>query len=145
MREQILRKFREDIQDNHPDLLLNLLEENRLEEYLHEQISSVDELINKLLTDKSSSSIIECICLDELTKPLRPSRYNYLHDLLQAEFQKDFERLQENGTLTTEIINMIASCESVFEEVKFSEENEEDMYVRYAITGAVHEYLKGES
>jgi hypothetical protein len=145
MRERLLKRFRENIKDNHPDLLLNLLEENRLEEYLHEQVNSVDKLIDDLTVARKAPSAIEDICIDELTKPLRPSRYNYLHDLLQEEFPDDFERLGDKGILTTELINMIASCEPVFDELKFCEANEDDRYLRYAMMGAVYEYLNSET
>jgi hypothetical protein len=144
MKEKLLKRFRETLQENYPDLLLSLLEENRLEDYLHEQINAIEELIKELTAAHSSVSLIEDLCLHELTRTLRPSRFNYLHDLLQEEFADDFERLRERETLTPELINMISVCEPVFDELKFSEENEDDMYIRYALTVAMHEYLKRE-
>jgi hypothetical protein len=145
MKEKLVSRFREHIQENYPELLLHLLEENRLEDYLHEQINSIELLINELTRKHSSASVIEDLCIDELTRVIRPSRYNYLHDLLQDEFGHDYERLLDKGTLTTELINMIPVCEPVFEELKFSDDNEDDMYIRYAVMGAVHEYLNREA
>jgi hypothetical protein len=144
MKEKLIKRLRESIQENHPDLLLSLLEENRLEDYLHEQVNGIDELVKELVAKHSSSSLIEDLCMKELTRTLRPSRYNYLHDLLQEEFADDYDKLKEKETLTAELINMIGACEPVFDELKFSEENEDDMYIRYAVMGAVHEYLRKE-
>ena len=37
---------------------------------------------------------------------------------------------------------MIAYCQSVFDDLNFSEENEENRFLRYAITGVIKEYLE---
>ena len=83
MRERILNRLHEYIKDNHPDLLLHLLEENRLDDYLREQVSLTDEMIGSFEAQQKSASEIEDICLDELAKLLGPSRHNYLLDLLK--------------------------------------------------------------
>ena len=141
MRERILNRLHEYIKDNHPDLLLHLLEENRLDDYLREQVSLTDEMIGSFEAQQKSASEIEDICLDALANLLGPSRHNYLLDLLRYEFPEQFEKMEDNGTMTPELINMIAACDPVFDEMKFSEENMDDRYLRYAVIGAVHEYL----
>ncbi len=144
MQERLIKKLQDYIRDNNPDLLLLLLEENRLEDYLQENVASLSELITALSEENKSHSIIEELCMEELTKPLRPSRYNYLFSLLEEEFTNDFERLQQKEILTTELINMITACDPVFDEMQFTEENENDRCLRYAVTGAIHEYLNSE-
>ncbi len=144
MQELLIKRLQDYIRENNPDLLLLLLEECRLDDYLQENVASVNELITELVKENKSPSAIEELCIDELTKPLRPSRYNYLHALVEEEFPNDFDRLQQKEILTTELINMIAACDPVFNEMQFTEENEDDRYLRYAVTGAVHEYLNSE-
>lgn len=144
MQERLVRKLHDYIRDNNPDLLLTLQRENRVTDYLQENVSSVDGLINQLLAESKAPSIIEESCVAELTRHLRPSRFNYLKELLESVFPKDYERLHNNGLLTTELINMIAACDTVFDELNFSEENDNDRTLHYAITGAVHEYLNKE-
>ena len=142
MQELLIRKLHDYIRDNNPDLLLILQEANRVTEFLSENVASVDELINQLVADNKPPSTIEELCMEELTRQIRPSRFNYLKALLEEEFSNEFERLQGSGILTTELINMVNACDSVFDELNFSEENDNDRHIRYAITGTVEEYLK---
>ena len=141
MQEILVRKLHDYIRENNPDLLLTLQQENKVTEYLQDNVSTVDELIHSLLDNNKPVSLIEELCMKELTKPLRPSRFNYLKVLVEQEFQKEYERFYENGILTTELINMISVCDPVFDELEFSEEKEDNHYLRYAVIGAVHEYL----
>jgi hypothetical protein len=141
MQELLIRKLHEYIRDNNPDLLLTLQEENRVTDYLHENVASVDGLLNQLLAENKAPSVILELCLEELTKPLRPSRFNYIKAILEEEFPRDYERFDNSGLLTNELINMIAACDTVFDELNFSDENEDDRTLRYAVTGSVHEYL----
>ena len=142
MQEMLIRKLHEYIRDNNPDLLMTLEEENRVSDYLQENVASIDSLINQLLADNNPASAIEERCIEEMTRQLKPSRYNYLKEILEHEFPGEFERFNHTGILQTEIINLITVCDPVFHELNFSEENDNDRYLRYAVTGAVHEYLK---
>lgn len=141
MQELLIRKLLDYIKDNNPDLLVTLQEENRVTDYLQENVASVDGLINELLAANKAPSVIEELCMEELTRPLRPSRFLYIKQLLEEEFPKEFEKLQSNGLLATELINMISACDSVFDELQFSEDSVDDRTLKYAVTGAVHEYL----
>ena len=141
MQEILIRKLHDYIRVNNPDLLVVLEQGNRLTEFLHENVLSVDHLIDELLAADKPAGFIEELCMADLTKPLKPSRFNYLKELLEEEFPKDFERLQGSGILTMEIINMLTVCDPVFDEMNFSEEMEDDRHLRYAIMGAAHESL----
>jgi len=141
MQELLIRKLHEYIRDNNPDLLLTLQEEDRVTEYLQEQVAALDDMILALIAENKPMAVIEPLCMDELTKPLRPSRFNYLKGVLEDEFPTSYERLRHQGLLTTELINLITACDDVFDEATFSEDNEDNRYLRYAIIGAVHDYL----
>jgi len=145
MQENLIQLYHDYIRDNHPDLLLILQEENRLRDYLHENVASLDELITQLVSEEKPIALIEQQCMEELTKPLRPSRYNYLKEILEEDFPTVYERFRQHGILTTELINLVTACDEVFDELNFSEENEDDRYLRYAIIGAVHEYLNSQT
>lgn len=142
MQEMLIRKLHDYIRDNNPDLLLTLEEENRVTDYLHENVASIGSLMNELLGEHKPLSVIEECCMEEMTRELRPSRYNYLKAILEDEFPSEFEGYVHAGILHTEIINLVTACDPVFHEMVFSEENSDDQYLRYAIIGAVYEYLK---
>lgn len=142
MQEVLIAKLHQYIADNNPDLLITLQQEGNVSSYLQEKVAAIDMLLNELLATSTPAYIVEERCMDALTKELRPSKFNYLISILEEEFEADYSRLKESGLLTHEVINLIESCAPVFETIGFTEENENDRHLRYAITGAVKEYFE---
>lgn len=145
MQEVLVGKLLEYIRDNNPDLLFALEAEDKLRVWLYEKAESVQPLSEQLKKDKQPEYIIIERCIAEATIDLRPSRYNYILNLLEQEFQVTYISLTESGLLQHEIINMIGYCESVFDDLKFSDESEDNRFIQYAITGLISEYLQSNS
>lgn len=127
---------------NNPDVLLELEQASTTTQYLSEKVSSVDSLITQLNHESKPPYTIEEMCMKELTEDLRPSRYNYILNILELEFEDKYNRFSESGLLLFEISNMIKHCNPVFDDLNFSEENEDNRFLRYAITGVIKEYLE---
>lgn len=142
MQEVLIAKLHQYITDNNPDLLITLQQEGIVSSYLQEKVAAIDLLMNESLGSGTPAYIIEERCMDELTKELRPSKFNYLISILEEEFEADYYRLKENGLLTYEVINLIEICTPVFEALSFTVENENNRHLRYVITGAVKEYFE---
>ncbi|MEJ7682994.1 MAG: DUF1896 family protein [Segetibacter sp.] len=142
MQEVLIAKLHQYITDNNPDLLITLQQEGSVSGYLREKVAAIDLLVNGLLAAGTPAYIIEERCMDELTKELRPSKFNYLISILEEEFEADYYRLKESGLLTYEAINLLENCKPVFETFGFTVENESDRHLHYAITGAVKEYFE---
>lgn len=141
MKEILIGKLLEYIRDNNPDILFALEAEDKLRLWLYSKADSVQPLWQQMETDKQPAYIIEETCLTELTRELRPSRYNYILNLLEQEFENDYTILAKSGVLQHEVVNIFGYCDSVFNDLKFSEENEDNRFIRYAIGGAISEYL----
>ena len=142
MKKVLINKLHEYIRENNPDLLFQLEEDKKVTEYLSDKISTVSALIKQTENGKPAY-IIEDACMDVLTQDLRPSKFNYISNLLQEEFESIYNQIQESGTLKFEVINLVNQCQSVFHDLKFSEENEGNQFLRYAILGTISEYLEG--
>lgn len=142
MKEILIGKLLEYIRDNNPDVLFALEAEDNLRSWLYDKVYNSEPLIQQLRNDNQPDYIIQETCLDEMTKDLRPSRYNYILNILETEFEKDNDQLVQSGLLQHEAINMISYCNSTFDDLRFAEENEDNQFIRYAITGAVSEYLE---
>lgn len=142
MQEVLIAKLHQYIAVNNPDLLITLQQEGSVSHYLKEKIAAIDPLVDHLLAANTPAYLIQEQCMDELTKELRPSRFNYLISILEEEFEPDYSRLKESGLLTHEVINMIESCTPIFDTLGFTVENENDRHLRYAITGKVKEYFE---
>lgn len=141
MPDTLTKKFRSYIRENNPELLLELEEDDSLAEYLTQKVNAALKLMSHL--EDEPNYIIEEACMEVLTQELKPSKFNYIINILEEEFIDNYEKLQETGTLKFEVINMIAYCIPVFEEQHFSEENEDSRFLRLAITGAIGNYLNG--
>jgi hypothetical protein len=141
MKEILISKLLAYIRDNNPDILFALEAEDKLRLWLYSKAESVEPLWHQMETDKQPAYSIEETCLNELTRELRPSRYNYILNLLEQDFEQDYKLLQQSGLLQHEAVNMISYCDSVFNDLKFTEQNEDNRFIRYAICGAMSEYL----
>lgn len=142
MQKVLIAKLHHYITVNNPDLLITLQQDGNVNDYLREKVAAIDLLVNELLANGTPAYIIEERCMDELTKELRPSKFNYLISILEEEFEDEYYRLKESGLLTYEAINLLESCSTVFETLSFTEGNENDRHLHYAVTGAIKEYFE---
>jgi len=126
---------------NHPDLILNLQEDYSVTRYLEDKVAAVMPMAAQFLSEEKPQYIIEELCLQAMTEDLKPSRYQYIRSVIEEEFNNDYLRLKENGTLTYEVVNLIEACKSIFSDFDFNSENEANRHLRYAIIGQVHDYL----
>lgn len=142
MKEILISKLFDYIRDNNPEMVFALEAEDKLRYWLYDKVSSFEGLMNELRKSRQPDHMVEETCMDEMTKELRPSRYNYIINLLEQEFEKDYNKLVQSGLLQHEVVNMIGYCQSVFDDLKFSEETEDSRFTHYAIAGAISEYLE---
>lgn len=144
MKKILIKKLHDYISENNPEVFMKLEEDSKLTEYLLIKIGSIDALI-KQVGKGQPDYIIEDASMDILTQDLRPSRYNYIRNILEEEFEEKNIQLLASGVLKFEVINMIGYCESIFEDLNFSEANEDNQFTRYVIIGAISEYLETDS
>ena len=142
MQEMLKEKLWTHIVHNNPDLMLNLQQNFSLTDYLEQKVFNIQPLISQLLAENKPGYIIEELCMAELTIDLRPSKFNYIRDVLEEEFNLDFLRIKESGLLTYEIVNLISESETVFEILGFTEDNEQNRMLHYAIAGTIRQYME---
>lgn len=141
MQNVLMQKLWTYIVHNNPELMLSLQESGSVTRYLEEKVNTVMPMVTQLLDEGRPQYIIEELCLDATAEELKPSRYQYIRSVIEEEFNADYERIKENGTLTYEVINLIETCKSIFSGFEFNSENEANRHLRYAIIGQVHDYL----
>lgn len=145
MNEILMNKLFEYIRDNNPDILFELEARQSVSAWLSDRIESISLFIEQLEQQGLPAYEAEEICIIELTKELKPSKYNYLLDLLEEEFPENYNQFLESGLLQHEVINMITHCQPVFDDLNFSKATEDNQFLRYAIINAVNDYLNSES
>lgn len=142
MQEILIHKLHAYIVHNNPDVLIKLQAEGKVTSYLNEKVAAVDAMLNELLRKDTHPYFIEELCMHTMTAELRPSRYNYIAEILEEEFQLHYQQYKDIGILQFELISMVGSFQQIFESMHFSEANAESRLLRYAICGAISEYLE---
>ncbi len=138
MKTILANKLYEYLRDNHPEILFRLSENNSTGSYIKEKLDAVESLIDQA----KPTYQVEYECMNMMTADLRPSKFNYIKDILADEFPKDFQRLHDSGVLIFEVINMIASAKDVFDKIPLTEEKEDDSMLRSAVVGVISDYLQ---
>jgi len=138
----LIDKLRSYLVENDPDLLISLQGDYSVTRYLEDKVYQVMPLAEQLIAEDKPQYIIEELCLDELTKELRPSKFHYIKEILKEDFLQAYSRFREAGVLTYEIINLIEACQHTFDSIGFTEENENDRALKYAIMADIQEYLE---
>lgn len=141
MRELLAKKLVAYISNNNPEIFAELSEVSLISAFIEAKVNGVEPMWKQLGASNTPSYIMEEMCMAELTKDLKPSRYNYIINILEEDFEFAYLQLQRSGTLQYEVINMIQCCEPVFESLKLTEENADNSHLRYAVTGMVSDYL----
>lgn len=125
------------IRENNPDLLFQLDEDDALHVWVLEKIREVEMVLQQ------SKPIADHEFLDLMTADLKPSKFNYLRDLLEEEFPEDYERLKESGMMRYEIVHLIHLCSYYFETMPISEDPDENRQLDYAVNGVITDYFAG--
>lgn len=139
MQQILINKLHEYIRENNPDILMQLEADGKVTEYLYIKVNAAAATIIEY--KGQPEYIIEEACMDVLTQDLRPSKYNYICNVLEEEFENKYYQFHKSGLLRFEVINLINKCQSVFDAIGFTEENENNEELIYAIAGTVSEYL----
>lgn len=129
------------IVQNNPDLMFDLQEEYAVIHYLEEKVSKVMPTALRLIGEGKEGHAIEELCLNEMTEDLKPSRYNYICNLLQRVFPNEYQQHRESGHLTYLAVSLVDYCRNSFNELGFSEKNIKEDAIYAAITKKVGEYL----
>jgi hypothetical protein len=141
MQEILIKKLLLYLQENNPELLIQLEEESKVTEYLLTKVGMVDSLL-KEEDNGQPAYILETACMDILTQDLKPSRYQYICKVLEEEFEDYYEKLEVAGLIKFEAMNLLDFCKQVFDDFGFDEESEDNRLLRYLIMGSISEYFE---
>jgi hypothetical protein len=144
MKELLLRRLHSYLLEYHTDLLISLQEDHRLTEYLHRKVSSVKNYWEQLQVENRPDYVIEALCLEELTCDLRPSRFAFVRNLLEEEFDTDYRRMLDCGILSYEVINLIGACEPIFGIYGLTDDTDDRKELRFAVIGMISKYIRHE-
>ena len=141
MQELLMHKLYAYVGGNNPELLLELQQEKSVTDWLMEKVEAIDTTFQELISKDTPVYEIEEQCMALLTAELKPSRYQFIRNLLEEEFTKEFGRLENGGNLVATIIEMIPICEEAFQRFGFYDGKEVGRLLHYTITGLLHERL----
>jgi hypothetical protein len=141
MKKLLTRRLHSYLLENHMDLLIALQEDHRLDAYLDRKVASVKEYWDALIAENRPEYVIEALCMEELTSDLRPSRFEFVRNLLEEQFEKYYRRMLVCGILSYEVINLIGVCEPIFQIYGLTEDADDRKALRQAVAGMIAEYV----
>ena len=142
MEEKLKEKLWAFIAENNPELMFNLQEDYSVRKYLDGKIHALLPQLEQWKKDQVPGYLMEDMAMRELTADLKPSKFHYIREILEAEFKTDFLRFREAGVLTYEVVNLLDTSKEAFEAINFSEENKGSRRLRYAVMGMIAAYLE---
>lgn len=141
MHSKLMEKLRAYILINNPELADWLHADYSMSQYLEDKVMAVMPLLQQLRAEGNPDHSIEELCLNAMTQDLRPSRFQYIREVMENEFPQEYRQLALKGVLTFEIIQILDLCTSVFEIYGFSQETKDSRFLRYAIIVVLHQHF----
>lgn len=141
MHSKLTEKLRAYILINNPELADQLHTDYSMSQYLEDKVIAVTPLLQQLLAAGSPEYSIEELCLNAMTQDLRPSRFQYIREVIETEFPQEYGQLVLKGVLTFEAIQILELCTSIFEIYGFSEETKSSRFLRYAVIVVLHQHF----
>ncbi len=142
METVLMEKLYDYIKDNNPDLFMVLQEESKLTDYINDRVKSMTTVIQQWQAADKPNYMIEEACLAIMTEDLRPSKFHFINNVLEEEFETKWLELNNNGLLIYETINLIEACEPLFTSLGFTAANEDNQQLRNAIIGNISDYFE---
>ena len=138
----LTEQLRSYIIQNNLDLLMGLEQGFNVTRYLEDKVAAIEPQMDQWITEGKPQHVLVELCMNELTSDLRPSKFNYIRDILEEEFLQTYTHYREIGVMTYEVINLIEFSKGIFEHKGFTEENKDSRELRFAIVGRIQEYLE---
>eukprot|EP01132_Coremiostelium_polycephalum_P013726 gene13726-16700_t len=142
MHSILKEKLQAYITEHNPELLERLQAELSVTEYLEHKIRAVMPYVLELLAEEKPGPVIAELALEQMTATLRPSRYDYIKEVLATEFSEDYQRFKKMGVLTYEGIRILEQCQEVFETFGFKAETAGYHLLRHAIIAGINKALE---
>lgn len=141
MGQAILNEFIKILIKSYPDLLFEVQENGQLQAFIQGKLEAIQPIVQSLRDAGQPRHIIEELVLDHLMSTVGPSRYDYIVEVLEADFTELYSDMHGSGVFTYEAIGILLKVTHVFDELAFSDANKEDRLLRYAIIGAIQEFI----
>ena len=133
------------IRINNPELALRLEDEDDRKEYLISKVETLRDFFYDLKARKLSHESIEELCINKMTVDLRPSRFNYIVNLLHRQFPHHYAQLLENGIVKITALAILGESKADFERYVFSSEHPDYDSLYCAILLRILQYIQGKA
>ena len=142
MNEKLIEKLWDYIIENNPDLMFSLQEDYSVRSYLDDKVNTIQLQLEQWQHEDLPPDLIEERSMEALTKDLKPSKFHYIRNILEEEFETEFSQFKEAGTLTYHVVNIIEASKEIFEAIKFSEHNKGSRRLRKVIIATITKHIE---
>ncbi|EHQ27020.1 hypothetical protein [Mucilaginibacter paludis] len=141
MENILTEKLRAYVLENNLDLVVRLQEGYSFMNYLKDKVAAVEPFMQHLILEQKPEHIVVQLCLDEMTRELRPSKFLYIRTVLEEEFPVECAGFGASGVLTYEVTHLIDRCQAIFETFGFSEASADNHLLRHAVIAEMHDHI----
>jgi hypothetical protein len=121
IKENLIKLFMAFISENNPDVIVSIGSTGSMKRFVRDKAEVAMDLAKNLKERGLPESEILDACFESMVKEMKPSRFNFLKDLIQNHFPEKLKRYSETGVMTYEIIQVIESHGHLFEKYRFGE------------------------
>src|SRR6266536_4784945 len=114
MQDILTNKLYEYIRQNNPDVLIPLEENDSVTKYIKDKVDSIKDLLEQLQKENTPAYIIAEVCMEALTKDLRPSKYNYIINILEQDFETVYPQYKKWENFAIEALILMLFSNPVF-------------------------------
>jgi len=145
MEEVLMSRFQEYVVRHNPELVLKSRDSFPASRMIRERVESVLPTLKFLQDQGRDEADIISICMEILTRDLRPSKADYIRELIRTEFPVEHAALIERGLLTEAAVELMGRCSEHFVVSGFGEHNDGGMFLVHAIIAETSAYLNSRS
>ena len=133
-------KFSAFIEENHPDLIIN--DKSAVIKAIEERAEKATKLFNALIEEGIHTDAALEHSLKELKEDYIFSKFNYIENILNDNFESYYNELFETNTLQEKVVEYVTRFEGIFEKFPINDDFIDDKKLYYEIIGAIEETLE---
>lgn len=128
----------------YPEIISSFPDNERFDAYLLEQLQILRPIFEEYCQTGIAKTEAMELTMKHWAQILGPSKYNFIEDILEAEFEDAYNDYEQMGLLQLEVMNLADVCSTEFERFGF-DADDGNRLLYYGIVSRMEEHFKGEA
>lgn len=124
-----------------PELMFSLQEDYAAVPYINEKINSIKSQLKTWEKIGYPEPSIHLLAMEVLTSDLKPSRFQFISNILKNKFPVHYNQYKSQGILAYKTISLVELCKEAFDSIRFSEAHFNSKRFKEAISGIIRKQI----